>query len=175
MRRVAACLVFIGAAFVGAASGQSTAEREIERVVVIPPDIGLAVVADQPDCPLQIEDIKLFGVLSGGGTESYKVRHRGTKPIRAYTIGSWNTAGTGWEVEREFPGALLPGHVATLVGNEVKVVELTESLRDKLGLRGGMKAVLVFMVIRVEYADGSVYDAKATYQTLKTHLDKIAP
>lgn len=176
MKRVAVCFVLINLALVGGAFGQRTQEREIQRVVIVPPDIGLPVIAYQPDSPLQIEDVKLFQyVTGGGGTQSYKVRHKGTKPIRSYTIGAWNTAGTGWEVERRGDGDLLPGQVATPTGYEVEVVELTDSIRNKLNLRGEMQAIWVFMVTRVEYADGSVYDSEPAYKALKTHLEKIAP
>lgn len=177
MKRVAICFMLINMTLVGVASGQGTKERLIERVVIVPPDIVLPVIANQPDCPLQIEDIKLFGYISGGGGgPSYKVRNKGTKPIRSYTIGAWNSAGTGWEVELPVNGGLFPGQVSSPGGGgEVEVVELTESLRNQLNLRGEMQAIVVFMVVRVEYTDGSVYNSEPVYKALKTHLDKISP
>lgn len=175
MKRLAICSLFINLALVGVVFGQGTNELEIQRVVIVPPGIGLPVVVDQPDCPLQIEETRLFKYISGGGSgQSYKVRHKGTKPIRSYTIGAWNTGGTGWEVERLVKGNLVPGQVATLIGNEVEVVELTERLRSQLELNGEMQVIVMFMVLRVEYVDGSIYDGKPLYEALKRHLDKIS-
>ena len=175
MKRLAICSVLISLALVGVAFGQGTKQLEIQRVVIVPASIGLPVIVDQPDCPLQIEEPRLFKSISGGGGgESYKVRHKGTKPIRSYTIATWNTAGTGWEVEKLVKGNLVPGQVATLVGNEVEFVDLTEGLRDQLELNGEMQAIVMFMVLRVEYVDGSIYDGKPLYEALKRHLDKIS-
>lgn len=176
MKRVAICFMLINMALVGVASGQGTKESVIQRVVLVPPDIVLPVIAYQADSPLQIEDIKLFQFVSGeGSSQSYKVRNKGTKPIRSYTIGAWNSVGTGWEIERPVKDNLLPGQVATLVGNEVEIVELTEALRNQLNLRGVMQASVVFMVVRVEYTDGSVYNSAPLYKALKTHLDRVSP
>lgn len=176
MKRLAISFVLINMALVGVAFGQNSKEQVVRRVVIVPPNIILPVIAYQPDCPLQIEDIKLFGFVSGGGSsQSYIVRHKGTKPIRSYTIGTWNTAGTGWDIEKRVDGSFLPGQVSTLDGNEVEVVELTEGLRNQLKLRREMQAIVVFMVLSVEYADGSVYNSEPLYKALKTHLDKISP
>jgi hypothetical protein len=174
MKRVAICFMLINMAF-GVATGQEPKEPIIERVVMVPPEIILPVIAYQADSPLQIEEIKLFQFVSGGGgSQSYKVRNKGTKPIRSYTIGTWNSVGTGWAVERPMKENLLPGQVATLIGNEVEVVDLTDALRNQLNLRGVMQASVVFMVVRVEYADGSEYNGEPLYKALKTHLDTVS-
>lgn len=153
---------------VGVPSGQGTQEPSIQRVVIVPPDIVLPLIAYQPDSPLQIEDIKIFQFVSGGGgSQSYRVRNTGKKPIRSYTIGTWNSGGTGWDVELPFKENLLPGQVGTLTGNEVQVVELTEDLRNQLKLRGEMKVIMVFMIVRVEYADGSIYNSESLYKSFK--------
>jgi len=175
MRRVAICFGLIYMALAGVAFGQTTQEQERNRVVIIPPDVALPVIAYQPGCPLQIEQVKLLSYLSGGGGQSYRVRNRGKKPIRSYTIGGWNTVGTGFEVQQPVKNTILPGQIYVREGRgEVEVVELTESLREQLDLRGEMKTVYVFMVVRVEYADGSVYNDEPVYKALKTHLDSIA-
>ena len=175
MKLITIFLMLSSMGLVGATSGQHKAqESSLPLVVLVPSDIGLPVIVYQPDCPLQIEDVQLFRYIDGGGGESYKVRNKSNKPIRSYTIGTWNTVGTGGEVERRLEQNLLPNQVATLVGNEVKVVELTETLRNQLNLRGEMRAIVVFMVLRAEYTDGSIYNNVPVYEALKTHLDKIS-
>lgn len=175
MKRIIVGFGLICIAWAGIAFGLSAQEQVTERVVIMPPDFALPVIAYQPDCPLKIEEVKLFSYLSGGGGSSTTVRNKGTKPIRSYTIGAWNTVGTGGWFEQPVKGTLLPGQVdVPSSGEEVEVVELTESLREQLKLSGGMKAVVVFMVVRVEYADGSVYNDEPIHEALKTHLDSIA-
>jgi hypothetical protein len=169
-------LVIFYLALAGGAFGQDTSRQEKKRVVIIPPEVTLPAIAYQPDCPLQIEDITVFINLSRGGVAAgYKVRNKGAKPIRSYTIGVWNTVGTGWELGGRPKGNILPGQVyAPDEEVEVEVVGLTESLRKQLDLREGMNAVLVFMIARVEYADGSTYTSEPSYKALKAHLDDIA-
>lgn len=165
------CLALCEVAF-----GQSPQGRSPRRVVVIPPEVALPVVASQPDSPLQLEDVKLFKEVTGGGVAwSYKVRNKGTKPIRSYTVGAWTSLGTGSEIEQPLKGPLLSGQAASSEGGgEPEVVELTERLRDELRLRGGMKTITVFVIVRVEYTDGSTYDNGSMYEALKTHLDQLA-
>ncbi|HET6893206.1 MAG TPA: hypothetical protein VFH31_19055 [Pyrinomonadaceae bacterium] len=177
MKRIAICWMFISITLVGVAFGQNSQGKGKRRVVIVPPHIILPVVASQPDSPLQIEDLKVFMAVSGGNISySYKVRNRGATPIRSYTIGASNTAGTGWEVgPRPLEENLLPGQVATLAGNEVEVIELTEDLRNQLELRGEMQAIMVLMVVGVEYWDGSAYKSEPLYKALQAHLEKISP
>lgn len=177
MKRVVICFVLIHLVLVGRAFGQSAEGQVDRRVVIVPASVVLPVVASQPDCPLQIEDVKFFKYLSGGGNaETYRVRNKGTKSIRSYTIGAWNTVGTGWENEHVIDGTLLPNQVFVPTGGyEVEVVELTESLRNQLKLRGEMQVIVVFIIARIEYADGSIWSNEATYKALKAHLDKISP
>jgi hypothetical protein len=167
---------FICLALFGVAFGQSPQGHATRRAVVIPPDVALPVVASQPDSPLQIEDVRLFKYVNGGSVaQTFKVRNSGTKAIRSYTVGAWNSVGTGWEIEQPVSGGGLPGQTSSPEdGGEAEVVELTEKLRNELDLRGGMKTVVVFMVVRVEYTDGSTYNNQSVYEALKTHLDKIA-
>ena len=176
MKRKAMYAGFICLALFAAAFGQSQQGRATRRVVVIPPDVALPLVASQPDSPLQIEDVKLFKYVNeSGGAQTFKVRNNGTKAIRSYTVGAWNSVGTGWEIEQPVSGCLLPGQTSSPDGGgEAEVVELTEKLRNELDLRGGMKTVMVFMVVRVEYTDGSTYNNRSVYEALKTYLDKIA-
>ena len=175
MKRVTIAAFIISILLTAVASGQER-KNATKAAVAVPPEIISPVVAYQPDCPLRIEDVKLLQFVEGGGTSQFlKVRNTGTKPIRSYTIGTWNSVGTGNEVERPLPNNLLPGEVSIPEGNEVEVVPLTKGLRDQLSLHGDMQALVVFIVVRVQFADGSVYDAAPLYNALKAHLNKLSP
>ena len=174
MKRVTIAAFIIGTLLAGVAAGQEK-KNATKAAVAVPPEIISPLVAYQPDCPLRIEDVKLFQFIEGNGNAQFlKVRNTGTKPIRSYTIGAWNSVGTGNEVERPLPSNLLPGDVSIPNGDEVEVVPLTKDLRDQLSLRGDMQALVVFVVVRVQFADGSVYDGAPLYNALKAHLNKLS-
>jgi hypothetical protein len=167
------CFAFLLTA--GSVSGQEAEEEGPAKAVLIPTEIVLPVVASQSDCPLKLEDVVLVDILNEGMEAQYRVRNTGTKPIRSYTIGAWNSVGTGW-----FSGGgiklgnrlLLPGQTYTQFKGRYKpeIVPLTDELRDKLKLRGPMQAVVVLMITEVVFEDGTVYDANTTYEALQAHF-----
>lgn len=166
------CLVFIGAA--SAINGQQDGRLEKDRFVVVPPEIGLVVIASQPDCPLRIERAKLLVGVSGGVGKSYELRSRGTKPIRSVIVAdnsgsrwSWGARNTD---ELVMPGQSVPPWSED---DECEIVPLTDDLRDKLKLRGPMKWVLVLMVVRVEFADGTIYDDEPTFKALEAYTEDL--
>lgn len=175
MKRFTIAILTVGIFLIGVASGQEK-NNPSKQVIDIPAQVISPLVAYQPDCPLRIEDIKLFQfVTGGGGSQTFKVRNTGTKPVRSYTVGTWNSAGTGWQIEKTVSGGLLPGDVSVPDGDKIEVVALSKELKQQLKLDGDMQAVVVFVVLRVEFADGSTYDGEPLYRALKAHLDKISP
>lgn len=67
---------------------------------------------------------------------------------------------------------LMPGEKAEGT-DDVEIVSLSNELRDKLNLKGPMRSILVLMVVRVEFADGSTYSAESTYEALKKYTEKL--
>jgi hypothetical protein len=53
-------------------------------------------------------------------------------------------------------------------------VPLTDELRDKFQVRGPMQAVVVLMVVRIEFADGTTYSADSTLKALQGYMRKIS-
>ncbi|HWN11001.1 MAG TPA: hypothetical protein VNO50_17315 [Pyrinomonadaceae bacterium] len=151
---------------------QESNAQDRHRFVVVPSDQGLALIAPQPDSPLRFEDVKLVAnVATGLWSPSFRLRNRGTKPIRAFTVAA---AGSGeWGLEPDSGPHVMPGQIAPLYeDSRDKIVPLTEELRDKLKLRGSMKNVLVLVVVRVEYADGTRFQEPA-FEGLKYYFEKI--
>lgn len=186
MRYFISALCFLCLCISSSASGQQTAHGERWHVVAIPPEIMMAVAMPQPDCPLKIEKLTairhLDGNLAGYGGNSYELRNRGTKPIRAYKVASFITsledAGSVSEVEwrgGETSEWLMPGQATPRPGegHEAEFVPLTEELRDKLKLRGPMKGVLYFMVVRVEFADGTTYSDEKMFKALEAFQNSL--
>ena|SRR5437588_2033415 len=156
--------------FACSVSGQQANHQTKEKYVVIPDDLVLATIAYQPDCPLRFEDAKILAAMDGSEVAAYAVRNIGTKPIRSYTL-AVPGATIGWEdklTKKLFmPGERTPGD------EDIEIVPLTDELRNKLKLNGPMRTLVLFMVIRVEYADGTVYSAESTYKAFKKYADEM--
>ena len=150
-------------------------KRNKVKAVVIPSDIYLPTIVAQPDCPLKIEKGFVAKMLDGTEEMFLQVRNAGGKPVvsfQAYTIGSNGGGVTSmYPYERNQP-SVLPGAVAPpgLKENSVEFVPLTEELRKQLGLTGKMRVIAFFMILKVEFQDGSSYDATKLRDSLEEHL-----
>jgi hypothetical protein len=158
---------------------QQPTKHERFRCFVEPSDIILTVIAYQPECPLVfVKALPIHGV-DEGVAQIYQVHNRGTKPIRSFIVATVTSVGAGsrWgetgERQREvlMPGQMYP---RALEGNTLELVPLTEELRDRHKLRGPMKGIVTFMIVRVEFTDGSVYDAEPEYKALQTFYEEKA-
>jgi hypothetical protein len=156
------------------AKGQQGEEDKNFQYVVVPSDIVLLTIAHQPDCPLQFEQGKLLAGVAGGGGATYKLRNQGTKPIKGFTIAKLGVGAVGastWYLTDEM---VLPGQLVPLPENtRDKIIPLTKELRQKLGLHGAMKGVVVLMVVRVEYADGTTYNDEAVLKALEAYSENL--
>ena len=59
--------LLVVAVLVGTATGRDTMAQGRLQAVDIPREGGLPVVAVQPDCPLQFENVKFLAGVGGGG------------------------------------------------------------------------------------------------------------
>ena len=143
-----------------------------EHRFVVPSDQGLILVVSQPDCPLKFEDVKLLSNMKGTWGNTFKLRNNGTKPISAYTVAAISSSEWSWEAA-DSAHHIMPGQTAKpLGGNKVEIVELTKSLREKLKLEGPMKGIVALIVVRVVYADGSLFEEKG-YESQLEYFEKL--
>lgn len=179
-RFIALCLILVCLFNIGATFQDR--EREKPRCIVIPAGQALIAVAAQSSSPLAFEDVKAFSCTGLHGMtgyypfNSYRVRNRGTKPIRKFTVAAWSSAGTGYKSswEGSTPEELImPEQLAPVKEQEVEIVPLTKELRKKIKLDGAMKAVLILMVVNVEYADGTSYSDAATSKSLEEYFELV--
>lgn len=153
-------------------------QLEKHRYVVVPREEALISVAVQPDCPIKFENVRMLARLGGGGGVDFRMRNVGEKPIRSISYANWNTFGTGgWSGwpgkitdELVMPGQLVPLSTGDSQG---EIIPLTEALRSKMKLGGSMKAVIVLMIRRIEYADGIVYEDQAQAERLRALMEKV--
>lgn len=160
----------------GTSNGQLRPKR---KAVLVPPDHVLTTIANQPNCPLKFDKVAMIVYVDaeGGGSDVYELRNHGSKAIRAYSAAVWDSIGTGNIIEQKMirSGPVPPGEIAPQPGGrrEVEIVPLTEDLRVKLKLGGPMTAVSVFMILRVEFEDGSVYSDEPAFATLQQYFEKV--
>lgn len=162
------------ASFIAAAQERST---QIERFYVEPPEVVSVVIGFQPDCGLEFTKALVLRGVESGVAYTYQVRNKGSKPIRSYRVAALTSIGTGseWGFEGKDPDRyLLPGYTIPTsdLNNLIEIVPLTDELRAKRGVREPLKGVVIFIVVRVDYSDGSKYDASAQYQALKRFFDR---
>ena len=159
--------------YASAVNGQSGISEEKVRAVMIPRQVSLVTIAYQPDCPLHFEDVKFLAGVNGGGLTSYDLRNSGTKPIRKITIGDSRGSRWTWDVASEH-GPVLAGQLFPRSKEDwIEVIPMTSELRDKLKLQGPMQNVLILMVIRVEFMDGTFYDDEPTYKAMQSYMDDV--
>jgi hypothetical protein len=178
MRRYISILCLILFCLTTVPSASADEPQKKKQYVVVPSENLLLVIAYQPDCPLQFESVKMLASADGGGGPTFQLRNRGTKPLRSVNYAWWTSAGSGstgsWPV-RLTREVVNPGQLVPLADDsETEIVPLTKELRDKLNLQGPMKAVVVFMVVNVTFADGTTYSDEHTFQALRAYFNNLA-
>jgi hypothetical protein len=143
--------------------------------VVVPREAVLQLIAHQPNCPLKIEHTELHAYIRGGNYPDLKLRHMGNKPIRSFKVAYLDTKGTGgsWISAKR---AISPGQIITVSEEpaSTKFVPLSEELSKKLNLDGRMKGMIIFMITRVDYTDGTFYEDERIYNNLNEFLEKYS-
>lgn len=165
----------LGLTILSVISVSSQEARIGAKAVVIPSEIYMSTVVAQPDCPLKIERALVARMLDGSQKEFFQARNTGTKPIVFFQVAMWHSDNSGlnaiWPYKRT-QNVVLPGELAPskITDGSVEFVPLTENLKEKLGLTGTMRKIVFFMVFKIEFQDGSVYDATALLNALEQHL-----
>ncbi|MCA1620029.1 MAG: hypothetical protein LC795_12100 [Acidobacteria bacterium] len=179
MMRCFARVAFLMILCASAADAQQGGGRK-QQYVLVPPELGIAAVASQPDCPVQFENVRLLVNVNGRGEHDFRLRNRGKKPIRNVIYAWWSTEATGstgaW-FGKHTDEVVMPGQLVPLEGadKDYEIVPLTEELRDKLKLRGPERAgIVTFIVVKVTFADGTTYDAGQMSEALRAYTVKLA-
>lgn len=174
--RITVFLIVIS--FASSTSAQNQINSGKGLYVMVPPESVVVVAASQPDSPIQIEDSKLLNSIDGNRRAAfqYQIRNRGTKPIQSVSIYALDSAATGGGPlynGHRLSKPLRPGKKILLGEKSVEIVKLTAELQNKLRLTSGVRVVLVLLVERVEYTDGSVFDGRKTVNALRDYFVDI--
>ncbi|HEX8565742.1 MAG TPA: hypothetical protein VF648_08725 [Pyrinomonadaceae bacterium] len=159
---------------------QETQQSRKIQYVEVPREIILPVIAVQPNCPIKFENVRVVAGVEGGFSDAFQMRNIGTKPIRSLTVAS--SAGSTNTYAREAGVLAMPGQLIPTVSEEFlkcqnctkdEVVHLTDKLREKLGLKGEMKSVVVLMIVSVEFTDGTKYDDEKTFKAIEKLFENL--
>ncbi len=151
------------------------------RLAAVPPEsVGVAVVS-QPDCPVQIENAKLFYDVEGEQPIwSYDLYNRGTKPLNLRSVnveiltthGMWATL-NGWASKTGT--VIMPNEKLSPENNYIiEEVPFTEEMREKLKLKGEMQGIVFFKVGGMWFTDDTKYNAKSLSQVLDKYLKDVS-
>jgi hypothetical protein len=174
---------FLGLLFVISFScavyGQDAPSLQKQQAFIIPSEVILPVVASQPGCPLRFENVRsIFYIDRSGTAETFDLRNVGGKPIRDFTVAGYTSYGGMWSKSRpqsELQRLVLTGEAASVGGEEeVEIIPLNDKLRTKFKVTDRpMGGVVVLIVVRVEFADGSVFSDEKTSKALEAYFKKL--
>jgi hypothetical protein len=175
-------LVFLLLIFVASpVTGQQQEQREDNCYVIVPSEEVLLVIASQSGAPIRFEDATLLMSVDGRQLAvSYNLYNSGAKAIRHLTPVMWTSFDTGGTLAG--PGSLsgvtadeliMPGQ-KTKEEHPNRIVPLTAELREKLKLRGAMRAMVVLMVKNITFADGTTYSDEATLKAVQSYFEDLA-
>jgi hypothetical protein len=177
MRLFSITLIILSIGLIASNTIKTNSQVRLSNDVAIPREIAIPLIAYQPGSPLKPEFIQLRKPTEGGsGSPLFRFRNQSGKSIRSYLIADLYPGGVGGEWGSQdnhiSPGELIPEEDMPTI-NETDL--LNDDQRKSLGLQGPMQAICIFLVVRVEFSDGSVFDDRKAYESLKKYLEKIQP
>jgi hypothetical protein len=132
----------------------------------------LLLTVAQPNAPVSLQEARLSWSAGGGELQvSCNIQNVGGKPIRHVTPVIWTSLGTGGTLRPVQPknGLLMPGD---LIRNGSSALSVSSELRETL--EGPIKVLVVLMVERVTFADGSVYSDDKTSKALLHYFEDLS-
>ena len=159
--------------------GRGGQNGEKPKFFLAPREDTLCVIVYQPDCPLVFEEAKSYYHIGGGGLPSYKVRNRTNKTIMKFAIRIVNVLGGGdYSVTfdgKDRKGWIRPGRhwPDSKEDQNSEVIALSDNLRREYSVGPPMKTLLVFLVERVEFDDGTVYSDEPASKALQELTENI--
>ena len=173
MRQITVVILLILSFAVVTYGQQSIPQR---KYVVVPSKVMLLLTPSQPDCPLKFDDARLLISANKDGAwgASYKLRNAGSKPIQSVSVVMWTSDGSGGTLTNPRGNdktPIMPGE--TVSGGTEEVIPLTDELRAKLQLEEPMKAIVVLLVEKIKFADGSGYNNEGVSQALLSYFNDL--
>jgi hypothetical protein len=150
------------------------------KVITVPRTVILPVVVNQPGCPMRLEHFSFVGLMEGSsGSPIYSFKYTGIKPLKSYSIAWLTISGAGSVSSYRAKNAAEEIQPNESINNyysdpgRVENVPLTDELRKKLKIDGPMQGLVILMIVRLDYADGTNYSDEATYRAFEEYLGKL--
>jgi hypothetical protein len=163
----------------GEVSDVKREEPEKFQFYPIPRENCVPVIAYQPESPIEFIKAEPMGGVEGGGFSHYEIRNRSSKPIRFFKVATINSAGTGSSFEMGFtlenhlfmPGEKNPwDKEISSEPSRFEIIPLTDDVRKKIKSKG-MQGVVIFMVVKVEFADGTIFSDEKAFNALEKFFE----
>lgn len=139
--------------------------------------VSLMLVFDA-NCPIKLEDPKVIKYEKGGIEKNYTIRNTSDKSIVSFQIKkiSWifNEESVD-NISAKNGTSLLPYQsLSTLTSKgEIEILEYDDSLPSKLGFEDSARIIWIAMVTEVKLADGTIYNSKEKYETVKKFVESL--
>ncbi len=150
--------------------GQTSAPTSLD----VPEDSNVLLLVLAPkECPLVIKNAEYVEKDRGNWWgASYEVKNGGSKSIRSFTtliLTSFGTGGTLGHFNPEKP--FLPGNTLLagdgFAGQPIRLAPVHE----RAGVKSDLRAIVVLMIGKIVFSDGSVYDNEQSFKKLQAYFE----
>lgn len=160
--------------------GEYAKSQEKVKIAPIPPDAIQPLVISRPDCPLLIENVKLFYVflpdpedpekLIPHSDSSFSVRNISEKEVTGFEF-TWIRFGSSNSQYRKLEIPLRPSEVLKPEEPATEIVEPPQSYKEVFG--NGWKSLSFFAITRITFADGTEFNDTERIERLSEHIMDI--
>jgi len=158
-------------------AGISPFQAQTQEFIVAPRENTLVTIASQLDCPLKIEDphLLLNTRSSADFRFQYQLRNVGPRTIKSFRIAFITSEASGGTLtdERLRNGTLVPGDVIPIDKFRGNIIPVTDDLMKQLKLGVPMKMVVILIVEKVTFTDGTTYTDERTSEALRKYFQDL--
>jgi hypothetical protein len=156
-----------------------TKAQEKERVFDVPLKYVSFMLLSDSKSPIQLSNPKVLADEKGNLDWFYTISNNTDKSVKSFKIygfdafvnPSYEAAPEGTAID-EF--SFLPYESFSILNeNKYEISELTDKLAEKFKLSENRKRIWIVIVTKVEFFDGTTYDAKAKYTDIKKFIDQM--
>ena len=171
-------LLFLAIPVVSTADLKAQSDPERTSYVVVPSNSITLTVASQPACPIEIAESKLLNLADGSRRAAfqYQLVNRSTKAINYVSVYAINSTGTGGGPlynGHTLQKPLMPGEKIVMGEASARIIEPSAELTAQLKFDGPLRAVVILVIEKVKFTDGSVFNGMKTVKELENYFIDI--
>lgn len=154
--------------------------QEENRVFEVPLKFVSFLLLNDPKCPLQLSNPRVFRYKSGNLGYYYTVFNNSDKAVKSFRTKEFSafvnpSSEHTPNVTATDEFSFLPFESFSTLQNEnkLKITELDEKKAAEFGLSENRKRIWIVIVTKVELYDGTVYDATSKYSRVQKFIEQI--